>query len=68
MAKVSPAAMAYRTVSASRTPARGAMRAMGMVRNRSNTPLSISSRSWTPAATDAPTRVWIRMPGTMMGR
>ena len=36
------------TMSASSAPASGAIRAIGSDLNRSNTPLSMSSRSWTP--------------------
>ncbi len=56
-------AMAYRTVSASSAPASGAIRAIGSDRKRSNTPLSMSSRSCTPVTTDDVIAVCTRMPG-----
>jgi len=44
------------------------MRAIGSERNRSNTPLSMSSRSCTPVTTEVVITVWTRMPGMMTGR
>ncbi|MNW64894.1 hypothetical protein D3C74_432220 [compost metagenome] len=60
--------MPYRTVSASSAPDNGAIRAIGSERKRSNTPLSMSSRSWTPVTTDVVMTVWTRMPGMIVGR
>jgi hypothetical protein len=68
MTIVSVVAMRYRIVSASRAPASGAIRAMGSDRNRSNTPLSMSSRSCTPVTTDVVMTVCTRMPGMKNGR
>jgi hypothetical protein len=68
MTIVSAVAMRYRMVSASSAPASGAIRAMGSDRNRSNTPLSMSSRSWTPVTTDVVMTVCTRMPGMKNGR
>ena len=55
-------------MSASIGPASGAIRAIGRDLNRSNTPLSMSSRIWTPVATHAVSTVWPMRPGMMMGR
>ena len=68
MANVSVVAMRYRTVSASSAPESGAMRAIGSDLNRSKTPLSMSSRNWTPVTIDVEMTVCTRMPGMMIGR
>ena len=44
------------------------MRAIGSDRNRSNTPLSMSSRSCTPVTIEVVMTVCTRMPGMMIGR
>ncbi len=60
--------MVYRTVSASSAPDNGAIRAIGSDRNRSKTPLSMSSRSCVPVTTEVVMTVWTRMPGINVGR
>ena len=49
-------------------PASGAIRAIGSDRNRSKTPLSMSSRSWMPVAMHAVSVVCARIPGMISGR
>ena len=55
-------------MSATIGPASGAIRAIGSTLNRSKTPLSMSSRSWTPVATQAVSTVWPTRPGMIIGR
>ena len=68
VAKVSTEAMAYRIVSATIGPASGATREIGSTLNRSKTPLSMSSRSWVPVATQAVSTVCPMRPGISSGR
>ena len=49
-------------------PASGAIRAIGSALKRSNTPLSMSSRSVTPVAMQVVSTVWATMPGISSGR
>ena len=60
--------MRYRSRSATIGPASGATRAIGSDLKRSNTPLSMSSRSCTPVAMQVVSVVWARMPGMSIGR
>ncbi|SLI38289.1 Uncharacterised protein [Mycobacteroides abscessus subsp. abscessus] len=55
-------------MSAISAPASAEMRAIGRDLKRSNTPLSMSSRSWVPVTTEVSTTVCTRMPGIRMGR
>ena len=55
-------------MSATIGPASGAIRAIGSDLNRSKTPLSMSSRIWTPVATHAVSTVWPIRPVMMIGR
>jgi hypothetical protein len=66
--QVMTVAIAYRIVSASSAPASGAERAMGIERNLSNTPLSMSSRSCMPVMTVVVMTDCTRMPGMKNGR
>jgi hypothetical protein len=57
-----------RTVSPSTVPTRGADRAIGRLRNRSNTPLWMSSHSAVPSPMVKNMAIWATSPGSSSSR
>jgi hypothetical protein len=62
--RVTATMMTYRTMSPSTAPASGAHRAIGRLRNRSNTPVEMSLLSISPVPTVPKITVMTRMPGS----